>query len=68
LLQAIDQGAVKQRIIEGAMDGVSSGSGSNRRSDGCRERRIREQKKERRMVQAKDQRAIGGATDGASDN
>ena len=35
--------AVEQGAIEGAMDDASNGSGSNRRSDGCCKRWIREQ-------------------------
>ena len=54
----MDQGA-----IEGAMDGAIDGAGNNRRSDGWRKRWIREQQKERWMVQEMDQGAIEGAMD-----
>ena len=57
----MDQGA-----IEGAMDGAIDGAGNNRRSDGWRKRWIREQQKERWMVQEMDQGAIEGAMDGSS--
>ena len=52
--------------LEGAMDDASDGSEINRRSDRLCERWIRELQKERRMMQAMDQRSIGEAMDGAS--
>ena len=58
MVRAVDQ-------LEGAMDDASDGSEINRRSDGWCERWIRELQKERRMMQAMDQRAIGRAMDGA---
>ena len=62
MVQAMDQRAIA--AIEGAMEGTSDGSGSNRLSDGwCNQK----QQKERWMVRGVDQGAIEGETDGSSD-
>ena len=53
--------------LEGESDGARNGSWSNRRSDGWFKRWIREQLKERWVVQAMDQGAIEGEMDGSSD-
>jgi allantoicase len=62
MLRAVDQGT-----IERAADDASDGPANNRKSDGWCERRIREQKTDRRMVQAMEHSVIEGAMVAASD-
>ncbi len=57
--------SMERESIEGAMDGASDRSKSNRRSDGSCKRWIREHLMERWMDQAMDEGAIDGAMSGS---